>query len=61
MRSWDNEKGREGDTSPSLSSEKTCPHRVWFGEYLLHYCDIDKAICKNQTLCAKLLQKKKDE
>lgn len=62
MRSWDKSNGREGDTSPSLSSkELNCPHRVWFGKYLLHYCDIDKAICKDQTLCVKLLQKKKDE
>lgn len=62
MRSWDNAKGREGDTSPSLSSEeKHCPHRVWFGDYSLSYCDIDKAICEDQSNCAKLPQKKRNE
>ena len=62
MRSWDNAKGREGDTSPSLpSKEKPCPHRVWFGDYSLNYCDIDRSVCKDWLICTKLLQDKKDE
>ena len=49
MRSWDNGKGREGNTS--LPKKKTCLHRVWFGEYILYYCDIDRDICNNPTKC----------
>lgn len=28
--------------------EKNCPFRVWFGDYALHYCDVDKEICDNE-------------
>jgi hypothetical protein len=51
MRSWDNAKGREGDTSLSLPKKKTCPYSVWFGDYSLKYCGIDNAICENETKC----------
>lgn len=61
MRSWDNAKGGEGGTPLSPPQKKPCPHCVWFGDYSLNYCDIDKAVCKDQTICAKLLQNKEDE
>ena len=28
-----------------------CPHRVWHGDYALHYCDKDHHICKNPGEC----------
>jgi hypothetical protein len=68
MHSWDNTKGREGDTSLSLPGKKSCPCRIWFGDYALAYCDVDNDICEEKTECrydekdcATLLQKIKDE
>ena len=29
-----------------------CPHRVWFSDYALHYCDKDKHICENPNECS---------
>ena len=65
MRSWDNDKGREGNTS--LPKKKPCPHRVWFGEYILHYCNIDREVCTDPAECrhtdnlCKITTKEKDE
>lgn len=30
-----------------------CPHRVWFGDMALNYCDKDKEICEEVTQCTK--------
>lgn len=30
-----------------------CSHRQYFGDYSLHYCDIDSAICDTPTQCTK--------
>ena len=63
MHSWDNRNGGEGETPLSLPQKNPCPHRVWFGDYSLNYCDIDKEICNGKhpkMNCAKLLQKKKE-
>ena len=49
MRSWVNAEGREGNTS--LPKKKSCPYRVWFGDYSLNYCDIDKKVCGSKTKC----------
>jgi hypothetical protein len=38
--------GAEGDVAD-------CPHRVWFGDYALHYCDKDRELCKDVTQCNK--------
>lgn len=38
--------GDEGDVTD-------CPHRVWFGDYALHYCDKDRELCKDVTQCNK--------
>ena len=52
MRSWDNAKGGEGGIPLSLPKrKKACPHRVWFGDYSLNYCDIDKEECDYKTEC----------
>lgn len=34
-------------------ADGTCPHRVWFGDYALHYCDKDRGICEDVTECNK--------
>ena len=28
-----------------------CPHRRWFGDYALHYCDRDEEICEDESAC----------
>lgn len=30
-----------------------CPHREWFGDMGLHYCDKDNEICEDVTQCGK--------
>lgn len=37
--------------SPKVSG--VCPHRIWHGDYALHYCDRDKEICEDITKCTK--------
>lgn len=31
--------------------KKGCPHRIWFGDYALHYCDKDQHICEDELNC----------
>ncbi len=38
--------------TPWRQPDKTeCPHRVWFGDYALHYCDKDHKVCEDISKC----------
>lgn len=42
------------DEKPFVQNDEEnaeCPHRVWHGDYALHYCDKNNHICESQNHC----------